>query len=111
MAWIYISLAGIFEIIWALGLKFSNGFTIMLPSLLTAAAIVVSFFFFSKALRKIPIGTAYAFFTGIGAAGTVIIGMLFLNESVHAEKLFFIALLILGIIGLKLTSGQNTGSE
>ncbi len=104
MAWVYITLAGILEIVWALGLKFSNGFTILIPSIITAIAIVLSFFFFSKSLQDIPVGTAYAIFTGIGAAGTVIYGMLFLHESIHIVKIMLVTILIAGIIGLKLTS-------
>lgn len=111
MAWVYLFIAGILEILWAIGLKYSQGFSILLPSIVTAIAIVLSFLFFSKSLQAIPIGTAYAVFTGIGAAGTVIIGMLFLNESVHWMKVFFVTVLIIGIIGLKMTSNNQSSKE
>ncbi|WP_134705071.1 multidrug efflux SMR transporter [Ammoniphilus sp. YIM 78166] len=111
MAWFYIGLAGILEVVWALGLKFSNGFSLLIPSIITLVAIVSSFFLFSKSLKDIPVGTAYAIFTGIGAAGTVIYGMLFLHESVHIVKIILITTLLTGIIGLKLTSDQDAGEE
>ncbi|RXT15314.1 multidrug efflux SMR transporter [Ammoniphilus sp. CFH 90114] len=111
MAWGYIFLAGILEIIWAFGLKFSNGFSSLLPTILTIVAIVLSFILFSKSLISIPIGTAYAVFTGIGAAGTVIIGMLLFNESVHFMRIFFVIVLLLGIIGLKITTNDVSDEE
>lgn len=107
MAWIYLLIAGITEIIWAIGLKEAQGFTVLLPSIVTLIFIVVSFFLFAKAMETIPIGTAYAIFTGIGAAGTAIVGILLFNEGASAGKLFFLVLLLVGIIGLKLADGQE----
>ena len=109
MSWIYLVIAGISEIAWAFGLKYSEGFTNLLPTILTIAGILFSFYLFSKAIKDIPIGTAYAVFTGIGAAGTVIIGMVFLNESASLLKIILVVTLLTGIIGLKLTSnGEKT---
>lgn len=110
MAWIYLLIAGLTEIVWAIGLKKAQGFTVLLPSIVTLIFIVVSFFLFAKAMERIPIGTAYAIFTGIGAAGTAIVGILLFNEGAGAGKLFFLALLLIGIIGLKLAEGKE-GSE
>lgn len=107
MAWFYLFLAGLSEIGWAFGLKYSKGFTDPVPSVITGILIVVSFSLFSKSLKTIPIGTAYAVFTGIGAAGTVIIGMLFLDEQGGLLKVFLLSLLIAGIIGLKMTSADS----
>jgi len=107
MAWIYLVAAGITEIVWALGLKFAEGFTQLIPSIITIIFIVISFLLFSKAMKKIPVGTAYAVFTGIGAAGTAIIGILVFGEFVNGWKIFFLILLIGGIIGLKLIDSQE----
>ncbi|MER2088323.1 MAG: multidrug efflux SMR transporter [Sporosarcina sp.] len=107
MAWIYLLIAGMTEVVWAIGLKEAQGFTVLIPSLVTLFFIVVSFFLFAKALETIPIGTAYAVFTGIGAAGTAIVGILAFNEGAGAGKLFFLLLLLIGIIGLKLADGKG----
>ena len=107
MSWLYLIIAGLSEIAWAFGLKYSDGFTNITPTILTIAGIIFSFYLFSKAIRDIPIGTAYAVFTGIGAAGTVIIGMVFLEESVSILKIIFVVFLLSGIIGLKLTSAEE----
>ncbi|MDZ5474219.1 multidrug efflux SMR transporter [Bacillus sp. 31A1R] len=104
MPWIYLFIAGLSEIGWAFGLKYSKGFTEPVPSVITLVLIIFSFILFSKSLNEIPIGTAYAVFTGIGAAGTVLIGMLFLNEEGGLIKVLLLVLLIGGIIGLKATS-------
>ncbi|PGL70603.1 multidrug efflux SMR transporter [Bacillus sp. AFS055030] len=111
MSWIYLVIAGFSEIAWAFGLKYSEGFTNLLPTTLTIAGILFSFYLFSKAIKDIPIGTAYAVFTGIGAAGTVIIGMIFLNESASLLKIILVIALLSGIIGLKLTSGDNKNEK
>jgi quaternary ammonium compound-resistance protein SugE len=111
MAWLYLVVAGLCEIAWAFGLKYSHGFTVFMPSTLTIVGILISFFLFSKAMKEIPIGTAYAVFTGIGAAGTVLIGMFFLGESASLGKIIFIIILLSGIIGLKLTSGEKQIEE
>ncbi|HJF34081.1 MAG TPA: multidrug efflux SMR transporter [Sporosarcina psychrophila] len=107
MAWVYLLIAGVTEIIWATGLKEAQGFTILLPSIITLVFIVISFFLFAKAMETIPIGTAYAVFTGIGAAGTAIAGILLFNEGAGASKLFFLVLLLVGIVGLKLADGKG----
>lgn len=106
MAWFYLVLAGFCEIGWAFGLKYSKGFTETVPTVITIALIIVSFVLFSKAMETIPIGTAYAVFTGIGAAGTVVFGMLFLDEEGGWSKILFLLLLLGGIIGLKMTTTE-----
>lgn len=107
MAWIYLIIAGITEIIWAIGLKEAHGFTVFFPSIITLIFIVVSFFLFAKAMEEIPIGTAYAIFTGIGALGTAIIGIVIFGESAGMGKLFFLTLLLVGIVGLKLAERKE----
>ena len=104
MAWIILIVAGLFETGWAIGLKYTDGFTRFWPSVFTVAAIVVSMVLLSIAARSLPIGTAYAVWVGIGAAGTVILGILFLGDSAQPARLFFLALLLVAIVGLKLTS-------
>lgn len=113
MAWIYLFFGAFFEIGWAVGLKLSEGFTDPLISTITVICIIISFTFFTKALRVIDIGTGYAIFTGIGAAGTALIGMIFLGDGGGAGKVFFIVLLITGIIGLKMseTSSEQVQQE
>lgn len=105
MAWIYLIIAGLLEIGWALGLKYSDGFTRPLPSVLTVAAMIFSFGCLSMAMRSIPIGTAYAVWTGIGAVGVAIFGMIMLGESRDWLRIASIALVLAGIVGLKLASG------
>jgi quaternary ammonium compound-resistance protein SugE len=107
MAWIMLVIAGFFEIGFALSLKASNGFTRPLPTLLFAITGATSFFLLTQALRTLPVGVAYAVWTGIGAAGTAIIGMLVLGESRDLPKLIALAALIGGIIGLRLTGGEH----
>ncbi|MBN8193025.1 multidrug efflux SMR transporter [Bacillus sp. NTK074B] len=107
MGWIYVIIGGILEIGWATGLSLSQGFTKPLPSIITAFLILVSFYFFSNSMKRLPIGTAYAVFTGIGAAGTALIGMLFLNEGISLLKVAFISLLIFGVIGLKMSDKEE----
>jgi quaternary ammonium compound-resistance protein SugE len=104
MAWIYLLIAGALEIGWALGLKYSEGFTKVVPSLLTLIGMAASGFFLALAVQKIPLGTAYATWTGIGAIGTAILGMVLFGESAAIARLFCIALIMVGIIGLKLVS-------
>ncbi|PZD97758.1 ligand-binding protein SH3 [Paenibacillus sambharensis] len=106
MAWLLLVLAGILEVVWAFGLKQSEGFTRPLPSLITIALLVLSFYMFAKVMRQIEIDTAYAVFTGIGTAGTVLIGILFLGEPAGFWRLFFVLLLLGGIVGLKMISGD-----
>lgn len=104
MHWLLLILAGLFEIGWAVGLRYSDGFTRLVPSLLTLAAMAVSFGLLALALRGLPLGTAYAMWTGIGAVGTAIVGMLFLGETVSALRLLSIALIVVGLAGLKLAT-------
>ncbi|MBB3906755.1 quaternary ammonium compound-resistance protein SugE [Anoxybacillus rupiensis] len=106
MAWIYLIIAGLFEIVWAIALKYTFGFTRMIPSIITIAGMLVSFYFLSLGIKMLPIGTAYAIWTGIGAAGTVIAGILFFNEPVTILRVVFLLLLLVGLIGLKFTSGH-----
>ncbi|MFC7783757.1 MULTISPECIES: multidrug efflux SMR transporter [unclassified Rossellomorea] len=111
MGWIYVIIGGILEIGWATGLSLSEGFTKPVPSIVTAVLILISFYFFSNSMKLLPIGTAYAVFTGIGAAGTAVVGMVFLNDGISIMKVAFITLLIFGVIGLKMSDKeeQHTG--
>ncbi len=104
MAWTYLFIAGLLEIGWAVGLKYSEGFTKLWPSLGTVTAMIASFFFLSMALKTLPIGTAYAVWTGIGAVGTAVIGLLFFGESRETLRIICILLIVAGIIWLKFTS-------
>jgi quaternary ammonium compound-resistance protein SugE len=101
MAWIYLITAGILEIFWAVGLKYTHGFTKPLPSLAVLAVMAVSFYFLSQAIKEIPVGTAYAVWTGIGAAGTALAGILFFQEPAHFLRLICIFLILAGVAGLK----------
>ena len=102
MAWVTLGIAGIFEVVWATCMKYSEGFTKLSWSLLTFAGMAVSLL--SWAMRTLPVGTAYAVWTGIGALGSVIVGFILFKEPVTAGRLIFAALLLIGIIGLKITS-------
>jgi quaternary ammonium compound-resistance protein SugE len=104
MAWWYLIIAGIFEIVWAVGLKYSEGFSKFLPSVGTVAAMLLSFVFLSRALKTIPVGTGYAVWTGIGAAGTAILGIVLFHEPRELPRILCLVLIVAGIIGLKLTS-------
>ncbi|WP_447978539.1 quaternary ammonium compound efflux SMR transporter SugE [Candidatus Nitrospira bockiana] len=104
MEWFYLFVAGVFEVVWAIGLKYTEGWTRLWPSLGTLAAMAVSFVLLSHALRSIPVGTGYAVWTGIGAAGTAALGVLLFDESRQLARLLFIGLIVIGIIGLKLTT-------
>ncbi len=106
MAWILLIAASVFEIGWAIGLKYTEGFTKPWPSALTILAMVISMFLLSQAVRTLPIGTAYALWTGIGAAGTAILGIVLFAESSQIPRLICLGLVIFGIIGLKVTSGH-----
>ncbi|KPB04969.1 DMT family transporter [Bacillus sp. CHD6a] len=111
MQWIFIFIAGILEIIWVLGLRYSDGFTVLIPSIITLITLAISFYLFSKSLKFLPIGTAYAIFTGLGAAGTAIVGILYFGESASPSKLFFLSLMLLGIIGLKMTTSDDVAEK
>ena len=101
MAWMLLIVAGLLEICWAIGLKYSEGFTRLWPSVGTILAMGASFVFLSQALKTIPVGTGYAVWTGIGAAGTAILGMVLFAESTSTMKVISLLCIILGIIGLK----------
>jgi quaternary ammonium compound-resistance protein SugE len=102
VAWIYLAVAGLLEIVFAYGLKTAAGFTRLWPSVMTVIAAAASLYLLSRALRTIPIGTGYAIWTGIGAAGTAIVGMLVLGESRSAARLASIVLIVIGVIGLQI---------
>lgn len=102
MHWILLFIAGLFEISWAIGLKFSHGFTQLIPSILTVICMVLSFYFLALALKSLPLGTAYAVWTGIGTIGTVLFGIILFKEPATAMRLVCIALIVSGITGLKL---------
>lgn len=104
MHWILLFFAGLFEIGWAVGLRYSDGWTRLVPSMLTLAAMAVSFALLSLALRGLPLGTAYAVWTGIGAVGTAIVGMLFLGETLSLLRIASILLIVIGLLGLKLAA-------
>jgi quaternary ammonium compound-resistance protein SugE len=103
-AWLALLLAGLFEIGWTLGLKYSDGFTRFWPSAATLATLALSFACLSTSLRSVPFGTAYAVWTGIGAAGAMLVGMLWFGEPADAARLLCLALIIAGIVGLKLVT-------
>ncbi len=102
IAWVFLILAGFFEICFTISLKYSQGFSKIMPSIITVIFIVLSFFSVAQSMKTIPIGTAYAVWAGIGAAGTVTCGMIFFGDSYHIIRLLSIVLIIIGIIGLKL---------
>ncbi|MBN8618509.1 MAG: quaternary ammonium compound efflux SMR transporter SugE [Anaerolineae bacterium] len=106
MPWLILFIAGLLEVVWALMLKYSQGFTKPLPTVIFVAALFLSMFLLSHALKSLPVGTAYAVWTGIGAAGTAILGMLLLGESRDLLKLISLVLLVGGILGLRLTSAH-----
>nr|WP_296267795.1 multidrug efflux SMR transporter [uncultured Merdimonas sp.] len=106
MEWIYLVVAGGLEVFWSTCLKFSEGFSVLKFSVLTVIGMIFSFLFLSQATKTLPLGTSYAIWTGIGALGAVIVGILLFKESVSPLRLFFVALLLIGIIGLKATSGH-----
>ena len=102
MQWIYLLIAGLFEISWAIGLKYSHGFSQIVPSVLTIICMILSFYFLALALKNLPLGTAYAIWTGIGTVGTSILGIVLFKEPVLAVKFLCIGLILTGITGLKL---------
>ena len=104
MPWLYLLAAGMCEVGWAVGLKYTNGFSRLGPSVFTVITMVVSFVFLAQALRHIPMGTAYAFWTGIGVVGTAILGVVLFAEPATFPRIGCIALIVTGIVGLKLTS-------
>ena len=106
MAWLYLLVAGLMEVGWAVGLKYTEGFTRLWPSVWTGAALVVSMVLLAAAVRTLPLGTAYAVWTGIGAVGTAALGIVLFGESASAARLACIGLIVAGLVGLKLTSAH-----
>ena len=104
MAWVLLVIAGLLEAGWAIGLKYTEGFTKPLPSILTIIGIIASMYLLALSARTLPIGTAYAVWVGIGTFGTVVLGMAYLGEPANAGRIFFLILLMVAIIGLKLTA-------
>ncbi len=104
MAWTFLVIAGLFEICWAVGLKYTDGFSRFWPTTGTLVAMAASFGFLAQALRTIPVGTGYAVWTGIGAAGTAVLGILLFAESISIVKVFSLLCIVLGIIGLRSTA-------
>jgi len=106
MNWIYLLVAGILEVGWAIGLKYTDGWTKLYPSILTVIGMIASFYFLSLALKSLPIGTAYAIWTGIGTVGAAVLGMVLFDEPRDAVRILCIMLIIAGIAGLKITSAS-----
>ncbi|MFF3610265.1 DMT family transporter [Streptomyces sp. NPDC002580] len=106
MAWVLLIVAGLLEVGWSIGMKYTDGFTRPIPSVLTGAGIVASMVLLSYAAKSLPIGTAYGVWVGIGAAGAAILGMAVLGEPATAARIFFVCLLLVSVVGLKATSGH-----
>ncbi len=104
MAWLILVVAGLLEVGWAIGLKYTDGFTQPLPTVATVAAMVASLWLLGIAMQSLPVGTAYAVWVGVGAVGTVILGIVLFDESANAGRLLSVALIIAGIVGLKLAT-------
>ena len=103
-AWLFLTVAGLFEVVWAVGLKYTQGFTRPLPSAITLSAMALSMYLLARALRTIPVGTGYAVWTGIGAVGTALVGIWLLGEPRSAGRLLAIAAIVGGIVGLRIAS-------
>lgn len=104
MAWIYLALAGLFEVIWASTMKQSDGFTRLVPSVITIVTMIISFGLLAVAMKSLPLGTAYAIWTGIGAVGAFLVGIFFLGEAVTLFRLASVGFIVAGLIGLKLST-------
>lgn len=104
MKWLILIVAGLFEMGWAIGLKYSQGFTKPIPGMFTIVGMIASFYFLSLSLKSIPLGTAYAIWTGIGTVGTVTLGTVLFKEPIYITKLVFIGFVVVGIVGLKVVS-------
>jgi quaternary ammonium compound-resistance protein SugE len=109
MAWLLLLVAGVFEVAWAIGLKYTEGFSRLWPSVLTIAAMGVSVVLLALALKSIPVGTGYAVWTGVGAVGTAVLGIVLFGESASAARIGCIGLIVAGIVGLKIVSGETGG--
>ncbi|HIU25119.1 MAG TPA: multidrug efflux SMR transporter [Candidatus Copromorpha excrementigallinarum] len=107
MAWVYLVCAGLLEVFWATCMKFSEGFTVLKFSVLTIIGMIFSFLLLAHVMKQLPLGTAYAIWTGIGALGSVIVGIILFKEAATPSRLLFVALILTGIIGLKLTSASS----
>lgn len=105
MAWVLLAIAGVLEVVWALGLKYSDGFTRVVPSVIVLVGATTSFWLLSLSMRVLPAGTAYAVWVGIGAVGTALAGMVLLDEPANAARLACIVLIVAGVLGLKFLSG------
>jgi quaternary ammonium compound-resistance protein SugE len=103
MSWLILFVAGLFEIVWAIGLKYTDGFTRLVPSVITLLAAAISFGLLGLAMKTLPVGTAYSVWVGIGAAGTVLMGIVLFNEPVNALRIGSVVLIVLGVLGLKLS--------
>ncbi len=108
MAWIILIVGGLFEIVWVVGLKYTDGFTKLIPSIITLTAMWTSFWCLSYALKTIPIGNAYAIWTGIGAVGVAIIGIVWFNETANFSRITCICLIVIGIVGLKVLGSESS---
>lgn len=108
MAWVYLTIAGILEVGWAIGLKYTQGFSKLWPSIGTVLCMIASFALLALALKTIPVGTGYAVWTGIGATGTAIIGIFLFNEPRDLGRIFCLLLIVAGIVGLKLVSPKSS---
>jgi quaternary ammonium compound-resistance protein SugE len=104
MAWLILTVAGLLEVVWAIGLKYTQGFTRLVPTLITVVAMLGSVAMLGLAMRTLPVGTAYAVWTGIGAVGTVILGIVLFQDSIAPLRIASVALIIVGIIGLKFST-------
>jgi len=108
MFWIVLFVAGLFEVAWAIGLKYTESFTKLLPSVFTIVCMIISMGLLAYAVKHLPVGTAYAIWTGIGAVGTAILGIILFGESKELVRIFFIFLIVVGIVGLKVFSGHTS---
>jgi len=106
MAWLILIVAGLFEVGWAIGLKYTEGFTRLWPTIWTAVAIVASLWLLGMAMKSLPVGTAYSVWVGVGAVGTVVVGIVLLGEPANPGRLISVALIIVGVISLKLATGE-----
>jgi quaternary ammonium compound-resistance protein SugE len=105
MAWIWLGIAGLLEIVWAVGLKYAHGFTRLWPTVVTTVAMLATYVFLAQAVKTIPLGTAYAIWTGVGTVGAALLGMVLFGEPARLDRLLCIGLIVAGVVGLRLVSG------